>query len=80
MLCDDRLRGLAISSWTKVPISDTYAANVISLYLTKDHPIVGFFDSDLFLQDLTDGNANFCSPLMVSAVLYWACVSTKSAG
>lgn len=72
--CDDRLRQLRIGYWTSVPISDESAASVISLYLTLDHPLHGFFDADLFLTDLVDHRLRFCSPILVSALLHLACV------
>ena len=74
-LCDSRLKDLTISTWTCIPISDGYAACVISRYLATDHPVLGFFDSDLFVRDLVSGRTDFCSPLLVASVLYWGCVS-----
>jgi hypothetical protein len=71
---DDRLQRLDIEYWTCVPISNEFAASVISLYLEVDHPIFGLFDSDLFLQDLIDHRLRFASPFLVSALLYFACV------
>lgn len=49
---------------------------MISLYLETDHPILGWFDAELFITALCSGFSNFCSPFLVSALLYWACVST----
>ncbi len=74
-LCDERLGKIVISTWTKVPITNEFAARVISLYLETDHPLLGLFDADLFLDDLVSGQINFCSPLLVNALLCWACVS-----
>lgn len=76
-LCDNRLRDISLASWIEVPFSDVYASNLISRYLTTDHPVLGFFDADLFVKDLIDKRARFCSPLLVSAVLFWACVSVR---
>lgn len=74
-LCDPRLAKLDITGWTKVPITSTLAAHAISLYLKTDHPLLGFLDPDLFISDLTDGKTEYCSSLLVSSLLYWACVS-----
>ncbi len=73
--CDERLDQLVISTWTKVPVTNEFAARAVSLYLETDHPLLGLFDADLFLEDLVNGQINFCSPLLVNALLCWACVS-----
>jgi hypothetical protein len=83
-LCDSRLRNLRISRWTDVEIDDALAARCISLYLETDHPLLGYFDSDLFISDLAPAQQGarddrqrayqHCSPLLVNALLYWACV------
>ncbi|KAK2764234.1 Nitrogen assimilation transcription factor nit-4-like protein 1 [Colletotrichum kahawae] len=72
-LCDPRLRRLKISFWTDVPITDDYAKQVISLYMVTDHPLLGIFDPSLFISDLVDQKHTHCSPLLVNALLYWAC-------
>ncbi|KAH8904140.1 hypothetical protein BR93DRAFT_169665 [Coniochaeta sp. PMI_546] len=71
--CDDRLLLLDISNWTSAPISNALAASLISLYLKIDHPTLGLFDGDLFLDDLVQNRVRYCSPLLVSSVLVWAC-------
>lgn len=73
--CDSRLEKLQISYWTKVPVSDELAAALISFYILNDHKILGFFDVDLFLDDLVQCRQRFCSPFLVSSVLCIACVS-----
>ncbi|KAI9170621.1 pantothenate transporter liz1 [Paramyrothecium foliicola] len=70
---DDRLQRLDIGYWTCVPISNEFAASVISLYLEIDHPVFGLFDSNLFLQDLVDHRLRFSSPFLVCALLCFAC-------
>jgi len=75
--CDERLHRLEISNWTSITINNDFAARVISLYLETDHPILGLFDADLFLDNLISGKLHFCSPLLVSALLCWACVSVS---
>ncbi|KAL7930095.1 N-terminal fungal transcription regulatory domain-containing protein [Trichoderma chlorosporum] len=72
-LCDSRLSQLDISDWSNVPISSEQAARAISLYLETDHPLLGFFEPNLFVSDLTTGNTDYCSPMLVNALLYWAC-------
>ncbi|TEA14931.1 Nitrogen assimilation transcription factor nit-4 [Colletotrichum sidae] len=66
---DSRLERLQIGYWTKVPISNELAATLISFYLETEHNIVGFFDADLFVDDLVSCQPNFCSAFLVTAVL-----------
>lgn len=74
-LCDARLLQLNISHWTNAPIANDAAARAISMYLETDHPLLGFFDPDLFVSDLINQKHDYCSPLLVNSLLYWACVS-----
>lgn len=73
--CDSRLENLQISYWTKISVSNEVAATLISFYIENDHKISGFFDADLFLDDLVACRQRFCSPFLVSSVLCVACVS-----
>ncbi|OLN83691.1 Nitrogen assimilation transcription factor nit-4-like protein 10 [Colletotrichum chlorophyti] len=70
---DPRLKELNIGFWTAVPISNEAAADVIALYLETDHAILGLFDADLFVDDLVNCQIRHCSPLLVSALLAFAC-------
>lgn len=73
-LCDPRLEKVNIRHWTNVNISNDLAAKCISLYLTTDHPLLGHFDPELFVLHLTTEQHEFCSPLLVNSLLFWACV------
>jgi hypothetical protein len=70
-----RLREAHFSDWTDVPITNDEAIRVASLYLEIDHPLLGLFDADLFVQDLVSGRSRFCSRFLVEAFLSWAFVS-----
>lgn len=72
---DERLHRLQIGYWTSVPISNDFAATVISSYLKVDHLFYAFFDADLFLQSLVNQETTFCGPFLVSSLLSQACVS-----
>ena len=76
--CDPRLLQLNINFWSSAPISNALAASLISLYLKIDHPTLGLFDGDLFVTDLVGNRSRYCSRLLVSAILVWACVSPVS--
>ena len=69
------LHQVDISYWTELPIPNKVAIRVIALYLNNDYPILPLFSADLFLQDLSQVRPYFCSRLLVSALLGWACVS-----
>lgn len=72
--CDSRLEHLSVRYWTRIPIDDGLAARVISHYLEVDHPMLGFFDANLFLRDLVEQGLNFCSSFLFSSVMSLACV------
>ncbi|KAG7423470.1 Conidial development protein fluffy [Fusarium oxysporum f. sp. raphani] len=71
--CDSRLERLQIGYWTNIPISVDFVATLISFYINNDHKIMGFFDADLFLEDLVECRQRFCSSFLVSVVLCMAC-------
>lgn len=73
-LCDPRLSSLDITHWTDVEIGNDLAAKCISLYLETDHPLLGHFHPDQFVEQLISGEQQHCSALLVNALLYWACV------
>lgn len=72
--CDSRLNRLRIKYWTTIPISDEFAAAVLSHHLETYHAIFGCVDCDLFLSDLVNHELNHCSPFLVSAIMSFACV------
>lgn len=76
--CHDRLHQLHISYWSTTPVTNEYAATLLSSYFERDHAICGTFDANLFLGDLIDRRLTFCSPFLVCSVLYMACVGITS--
>ncbi|KZL63464.1 C6 transcription factor [Colletotrichum tofieldiae] len=77
-LCDERLLNADILAWTGVKIPSLAAKRIVSLYLETDHAITALFDVDLFLNDLMSGGTRFCSRLLVSSLLSWACQAYTS--
>lgn len=71
---DERLHRLKISFWTTIPISNSFAAAAISLYMTTEHSTIGIFDPDLFIGDLVEHRLNYCSSFLVNAILCYAVV------
>jgi hypothetical protein len=72
--CDARLEHLTVKYWTRIPIDDQLAARAISHFLETDHPVLGYFDADLFLHDLVNQCLRFCSSFLFSSVMALACV------
>lgn len=77
-VCDMRLKLLQIGHWTRVQISSRQAALLISRYLETDHPMLGWFDADLFIADLVYQRNDYCSSLLANSVLFCACVGCCS--
>jgi hypothetical protein len=63
-----------MSRWTAVRIEDSDARGLMAHYLETDHPILGLFDADLFLDDLSTYSYIFCSEFLVNSLLFWSCV------
>ena len=69
------LRKVDLTLWMDLPIPNETAVRVIALYLNNDYPVLPLFHADLFLRDLCQNQPYFCSALLISALLGWACVS-----
>lgn len=76
-LIDDRLRNVKIRYWTTVAISDGLAAELLSRFVEIEIPVYGFFEPELFIEDLIAQNTQFCSSLLVTAILFWASVGAS---
>ncbi|KAH8658318.1 hypothetical protein BX600DRAFT_514817 [Xylariales sp. PMI_506] len=74
-LCDNRLHQLRIGYWTGVSIADEVAASVVSHYLEVNHPVLGFFDADTFIDDAVNQRLRYCSPFLIDALFSFACRS-----
>lgn len=72
---DPRLWRLDTSHWSKIHVSNDWAAQAISLYLATDHAVATLIDADLFLKDLVEKRTEFCSSLLFSSLMFWASVS-----
>lgn len=63
--------------WTSVPVSNDFAAAVISAYLEKDHLLMCAFDADIMLDDLVAPcgiRSRLCTPFFVCSLMLVACV------
>ncbi|KAL4794705.1 hypothetical protein BDV19DRAFT_389836 [Aspergillus venezuelensis] len=68
--------------WTSVTTDSNYVSHLISLYFTWDFPTQRWIDRELFVRDMQNGSVDceFCSPLLVNALLAVACCYSELAG
>ncbi|KAM0340580.1 hypothetical protein ACHAPU_010417 [Fusarium lateritium] len=67
------LQKVDLTLWMDLPIPNQTAVRVMALYLNNDYPVIPVFQADLFLHDLSQNRPYFCSALLISALLGWAC-------
>ncbi|KAH7261612.1 hypothetical protein BKA59DRAFT_497753 [Fusarium tricinctum] len=72
------LQKVDITSWIELPVPNQTAVRAIALYLNNDYPVLPLFHADLFLRDLSQKRPYFCSALLISALLGWACQAYAS--
>lgn len=75
---DAKLDTIKPSQWTNVSKDDEFLRSLLKLFFLYEHPFFNCFSQDLFLEDMLSGSTEFCSPLLVNAVLSLACVSSSS--
>jgi hypothetical protein len=63
------------SNWTTVSSNDHLLRALLEEYFLNQYPGQFFFHKDYFLEDMASRGAEFCSPLLVNAILAKACVS-----
>src|SRR5690242_20540949 len=60
--------------WTNIISDDGLFRRLITIYLSHQHATFFWFNKELFLADLVARRTQFCSSLLVNAVLAAACV------
>ena len=68
-LYDHRLLQVDAKRWTVVTNDDILVANILSLYLSWVHTNSRICDEGCFLDQLVAGGKDYCSPLLVNALL-----------
>ncbi|KAM0189320.1 hypothetical protein ACHAPI_010086 [Fusarium lateritium] len=68
-LIEPRLTDARISKWTTITSDETLLINLMEYYFLHGYTYLTFFQKDLFLKDLKSGQNQFCSSLLVHAVL-----------
>lgn len=74
---DARLGVVKPSQWTSVSASDDSMRQLLELYFLYEYQFFSCFQKDLFLDDMISGCEQFCSSLLVNAVLAIACVGDQ---
>jgi hypothetical protein len=76
-IVDPRLDEVKLSKWTNVSTDDDLMRAILRAYLLFEYDWFAFFHKDHFLDDMVRGSNQFCSPLLVNAVLALGCVSVS---
>lgn len=74
-MVDNLLEDAQPSHWTSVSSNDRLLRNIIEGYFINQYPRHFFFHKAYFLEDLVSRRTEFCSHLLVNALLAKACVS-----
>lgn len=61
------------SDWLKVPQDAEFVEHLLNLYQSWVYPFYTFFCWDHFAHDMTNGRTDYCSSMLVNAVLSFAC-------
>ena len=78
-IVDPLLEETRPSNWTKVSANDRLLRNLLESYFIHQYPRQFFFPKTYFLEDMISKGTEFCSPLLVNAILAKACVSEYTA-
>lgn len=73
MAADPRLG--YVGNWTRVTDDAGFLAHLFTIWTEREYVYYHFLDREAFLADLSCGRGDFCSELLVNAVLASACVS-----
>lgn len=76
---DPKLELIRPSAWTSVSSDDKLMRKMFNIYFLQEYHAAPFFHKDYFLEDMVDKRHEFCSSLLVNAILTMACVSSLEA-
>lgn len=74
-LADPRLASAA--NWTSVTNNTGLLVSILSSWTTHEYSYYHYLDRGAFLEDMASGRTDFCSELLVNAVLATGGVSTS---
>jgi len=61
------------STWTTVTHDFAFVERLLDLYFRWSHPFYVIFSRECFYKDFRSGREKYCSPLLVNAILAYAC-------
>lgn len=73
-LVEPLLSSVKPSLWTSVCSDDELMRRLLSVHFLYQYPTFTAFHKDYFLKDMAAHRQNFCSTLLVNAVLAYSCV------
>jgi hypothetical protein len=74
-LVEHRIDHVRAARWTNITGDDQLVRQLLREYIKLEYPFTTVFSVEHFLKDMAAGRKNFCSSLLVNAVLASACVS-----
>jgi hypothetical protein len=74
-ICPESLKP---SRWTSISSDNVFLTRLLECYFLYEYPLWPCFHKDHFLDDMTAGRNDYCSPLLVNCILTAACVSVPS--
>ncbi|KAI9154761.1 Nitrogen assimilation transcription factor nirA [Paramyrothecium foliicola] len=77
-IIDARIESIKARDWTNVVCSDRTYRELIHNFFLYEHSFYPALHKDLFLDDLANRRHQYCSPLLVNAVLASACHGCSS--
>jgi hypothetical protein len=72
---DSLLADVRPSAWTAVCTDDMLMRELLTVFFRCEYHFTAAFQKDLFLEDMASGKKDFCSSLLVNAVLAYCCVT-----
>ena len=76
LVCDGERSPMHLQTsdvWTRVTRDTAFLEHLLNIYFCWAHPFYVLFSKELFLDDMDNGRNKYCSPLLVNAVLSFAC-------
>lgn len=75
-MADPRLDSVDVTRYTTVCSDNSLLRSLLEIYFLFEFPFNSFFHIDIFLDDMASGQDNYCSPVLVNAVLAsaWVCI------
>lgn len=77
VVVDPLLDDAKLSRWTAVCKDDAFLRDLLGIWFRCEYSFTSAIQKDYFLDDMASMRTDFCSELLVNAVLAYCCVSTR---